>query len=84
MNPRHDLDQPPRTLAVGDPGYRRIGESLQVFFDQEAVRKCTAYDVERGTITRHRLDGAGRSYIDPETQKIAVETLLGKVEVQWK
>jgi hypothetical protein len=81
---QHDLSLPPRRFAVGDPGFSRIAPRLRVLFDGEEVKRCTAYDADRGMITRHRLDEAGRIFIDSETGGVAVETLTGKVEIQWR
>jgi hypothetical protein len=81
--PQHDLASPPQKLAVGDTGWRRIGPQLRVFLNDVKVQRCTAYDCDAGTVTRHRLDDEGRIYIDPATQKVAVETVTGTVEVRW-
>jgi hypothetical protein len=41
---KHDIDPPPRRLAVGQPGWRRFGPMLLVFVNGEDVtRRLTAW-----------------------------------------
>jgi hypothetical protein len=81
---RPDIAAPPRRLAVGDPGFHRFGPMLRVLLDGEEVKRCTAYDADKGVITRLLLDAAGRIFVDADTQKVATETLTGAVKVQWR
>jgi hypothetical protein len=78
------MASPPRKLAIGDPGFRRFGPNLRIFLDGEEQRRVTAYDADKGTITRQRLDEAGRIFVDPGTDEVALETLTGSVEVKWR
>lgn len=82
--PSHDIAAPPRKLAIGDPSFRRIGPNIRILLDGEEQRRVTAYDQDKGTVTRHRLDEAGRIFVDPETDKVAVETVSGAVKVVWR
>lgn len=79
-----DLQPPPRQLAVGDPLFRRVGPNIRIFIDGEEVQRCTAYDLDKRTVTRQRLDAEGLIFVDPETDRVAVETVTGKVEVKWR
>lgn len=81
---RHEIASPPRQLAIGEPGWRRIGPNLKITLDGQEVSRCVAYDIEKQTVTRQRLDDAMRIFVDPETNRVAVETVGGKVEVRWK
>lgn len=84
LSARHDLSSPPPRLAVGDAGWSRFGPQLRVFLDRSEVQRCMAYDVEKGSVTRQRLDAAGHSFVDEKTNKVAVETITGLVEVKWR
>jgi hypothetical protein len=82
---QHDIPAPPRTLSIGDPGWRRFAGRLTVTLDREDVtRRCVGFDCDKGTITRQRLDEAGRIFVDPDTDGVAIETLTGAVRVAWK
>jgi len=83
VNARHDLAAPPPRLAAGEPGWKRFRQQLRVFLDRAELDRCTAYDVERGTVTVQRTAG-GKPFMDPLTRLPATATLTGLVEVQWK
>jgi hypothetical protein len=82
---KHDIAAPPRALSIGEPGWRRFAGRLTVMLDREDVtRRCVGFDCDKGTITRQRLDEAGRIFVDRDTDGVAVETLTGAVRVAWK
>jgi hypothetical protein len=80
---KHDIAAPPRRLSIGEPGWRRFVGRVRVMLDGEVVARCVGYDADQGTVTRQRLDEAGRIFVDPDTDSVAVETLTGTVEVKW-
>lgn len=76
-------DVPPR-YDVNDPGYRwEVGRHLRVMLDGVEVSDVVAYDIAARTITRHAKDATGTVYIDHATERLAVETLVGAVTVDW-
>jgi hypothetical protein len=84
VNVRHDLAPPPRRLSVGEPGWRRFAGQLRVLLDGEEVERCTAYDLDKQIVSRQLLDASGRIYVDRESDRVACETVSGKVEVKWR
>lgn len=81
--PKHDIAAPPRRLSIDEPGWRRCVGRIRVMLDGERVERCVGYDADKGKITRQQLDEAGRIFVDPDTDRVAVETLTGAVKVQW-
>lgn len=73
----------PTSLTIGGPTFREYAGRIAVFLDGEKVQRCTGFDVEKGTVTRQLLNDQGRIYVDTETDRVAVETVTGKVEVKW-
>ena len=84
MIARHDLAPPPRQLAVGDPGFNRIGPRVRIFLNGEEIKRCTAYDLDQQFVICHRLNERGHIFVDPGTDEVATERLTGKVEVKWR
>lgn len=72
----------PRRLEVGRPGWHRFLGRITVLRDGKEVSRCTAFDADKGLVRVQKLDGEGRIYL--EDDKVAQETLRGRVEVRWK
>lgn len=85
--PKRPLDpsELPQALAVGQPGWRMFAGRLRILLDGEDVTKrCVGFDVAKRRITRQRIDGEGRIFLDRDTDLVAVETVRGKVKVEWR
>jgi hypothetical protein len=75
----------PKQLEAGQAGWLRFAGSIVITLNGEDVtRRCVGFDTAKGRLTRQRLDGEGRIYVDAATQKVATEILRGKVEVRWR
>lgn len=74
----------PQSGDIRIPGWRRFAGRICIRLNGQEVKRCVAFDVEKGVVTRQRLDAAGRIYVDPVTDKVAVEQLTGTVWVTWR
>lgn len=81
------MDAPPIRYSGSQPDFDpAIGSRIELWLDgvrlDDEDHRISSYDCEAGTIIRALLNSDGCIYADGD--KIAEETLTGKVEARWK
>lgn len=77
------MTEPPRRLSTEDGDFPEWAGRVLVFLDGvDQAGRCTAYDVDAGTVTRAKLNEAGELYCVHD--EIAMEIVSDKVEVRLK